>query len=335
MKNNFFKFGAALTAALMVFSALSAVAFADEADVVEEAPAVVETVDTEAPAEDVETPAEDVEAPAEDVEAPAEDVEAPAEDVEAPAEDAEAPAEDVEAPAEDAEIPAEDVEAPAEEVVIPMEVTEGVTEEEVQLATDDPTRSVISIGDITAVDNTDYYTVSVQFSVAEAPEQMTFFVYDITSITGGNNNTPFAGTTPAGYIDQKAGEVSGTLVFNLPKGDNRTDETATNEYNDESIIVVKVGGTGVTTPDAKSFALADAGQGGEGQYEPGDVNGDGRWNIDDVIMVLQYGVGKESLTDSQANAGDVNADGRWNIDDGILIMQYGVGKIDAFPTVTE
>ena len=49
MKNNFFKFGAALTAALMVFSALSAVAFADEADVVEEAPAVVETVDTEAP----------------------------------------------------------------------------------------------------------------------------------------------------------------------------------------------------------------------------------------------------------------------------------------------
>lgn len=330
MKNNFFKFGAALTAALMVFSALSAVAFADEADVVEEAPAVVETVDTEAPAEDVETPAEDVEAPAEDVEAPAEDVEAPAEDVEAPAEDAEAPAEDVEAPAEDAEIPAEDVEAPAEEVVIPMEVTEGVTEEEVQLATDDPTRSVISIGDITAVDNTDYYTVTVPFSVAEEPEQMTFFVYDITSITGGNNNTPFAATTPAGYIDQKAGEVSGTLVFNLPKGDNRTDETATNEYNDESIIVVKVGGTGVTTPDAKSFALADAGQGGEG-VTYGDINGDGSYNAADVLMVLQYGANNITLEPDQITAADVNGDGSYNASDALLILQRGANKIESFP----
>ena len=302
MKNNFFKFGAALTAALMVFSALSAVAFADEADVVEEAPAVVETVDTEAPAEDAETPAEDVEAPAEDVEAPA----------------------------EDAEIPAEDVEAPAEEVVIPMEVTEGVTEEEVQLATDDPTRSVISIGDITAVDNTDYYTVSVPFSVAEEPEQMTFFVYDITSITGGNNNTPFAATTPAGYIDQKAGAVSGTLVFNLPKGDNRTDETATNEYNDESIIVVKVGGTGVTTPDAKSFALADAGQGGEG-VTYGDINGDGSYNAADVLMVLQYDANNITLEPDQITAADVNGDGSYNASDALLILQRGANKIESFP----
>lgn len=329
MKNNFFKFGAALTAALMVFSALSAVAFADEADVVEEAPAVVETVDTEAPAEDVETPAEDVEAPAEDVEAPAEDVEAPAEDVEAPAEDAEAPAEDVEAPAEDAEIPAEDVEAPAEEVVIPMEVTEGVTEEEVQLATDDPTRSVISIGDITAVDNTDYYTVTVPFSVAEAPEQMTFFVYDITSITGGNNNTPFAGTTPAGYIDQKAGGFSGTLVFNLPKGDNRTDETATNEYNDESIIVVKVGGTGVDVPDAKSYALADAEEGGD--VTLGDVNGDGIVNIDDVNLVLSYYLERTTLTDDQMKAADVAAEkGSVNIDDVNTILSYYLERITSF-----
>lgn len=329
MKNNFFKFGAALTAALMVFSALSAVAFADEADVVEEAPAVVETVDTEAPAEDAETPAEDVEAPAEDVEAPAEDAEAPAEDAEAPAEDAEVPAEDAEAPAEDAEIPAEDVEAPAEEVVIPMEVTEGVTEEEVQLATDYPTGSVISIGDITAVDNTDYYTVTVPFSVAEEPEQMTFFVYDITSITGGNNNTPFAGTTPAGYIDQKAGGVSGTLVFNLPKGDNRTDETATNKYNDESIIVVKVGGTGVTTPDAKSFALADAGQGGD--VTLGDINGDGLIDMNDAGIVMQFYLEKTDLTEEQQQAANVDSTSAGvDMSDAGRIMQYYLEKITSF-----
>lgn len=320
MKNNFFKFGAALTAALMVFSALSAVAFADEADVVEEAPAVVETVDTEAPAEDAETPAEDVEAPAEDVEAPAEDAEAPAEDAEAPAEDAEVPAEDAEAPAEDAEAPAEDAEAPAEEVVIPMEVTEGVTEEEVQLAADEETGSVISIGEISATDAGDYYTVSVPFSVAEAPEQMTFFVYDITSITGGNNNTPFAATTPAGYIDQKAGVQSGTLVFNLPKGETG-ETTATNGYNANSIIVVKAGGTGVDVPDAKSYALADAGQGGE--ILLGDANGDGEVNSRDALLVMRYFTyGTEQASEIDITASDVNNDSEVNSRDALAIMRY-------------
>lgn len=314
MKNNFFKFGAALTAALMVFSALSAVAFADEADVVEEAPAVVETVDTEAPAEDVETPAEDVEAPAEDVEAPAEDVEAPAEDVEAPAEDAEAPAEDVEAPAEDAE-------APVEDVVVPMEVTEGVTEEEVQLAAEDvATGSVITIGDISATDAGDYYTVSVPFSVENAPEQMTFFVYDITSITDGNNQSGFTATTPAGYIDQQAGVQSGTLVFNLPKGETG-ETTATNGYNANSIIVVKAGGTGVDVPDAKSYALADAGQGGE--ILLGDANGDGEVNSRDALLVMRYFTyGTEQASEIDITASDVNNDSEVNSRDALAIMRY-------------
>lgn len=295
----------------------------------EEAPAVVETVDTEAPAEDVETPAEDVEAPAEDVEAPAEDVEAPAEDVEAPAEDAEAPAEDVEAPAEDAEIPAEDVEAPAEEVVIPMEVTEGVTEEEVQLATEDvATGSVITIGDISATDAGDYYTVSVPFSVENAPEQMTFFVYDITSITDGNNQSGFTATTPAGYIDQQAGVQSGTLVFNLPKGETG-ETTATNGYNANSIIVVKAGGTGVDVPDAKSYALADAEEGGD--VTLGDVNGDGIVNIDDVNLVLSYYLERTTLTDDQMKAADVAAEkGSVNIDDVNTILSYYLERITSF-----
>ena len=321
MKNNFFKFGAALTAALMVFSALSAVAFADEVDAVEEAPAVVETADTEAPAEDVETPAEDVEAPAEDVEAPAEDEEVPAEDVEAPAEDVEAPAEDVEAPAEDAEVPTE--------VVVPMEVTEGVTEEEVELAAEDvATGSVITIGDISATDAGDYYTVSVPFSVENAPEQMTFFVYDITSITDGNNQSGFTATTPAGYIDQQAGAASGTLVFNLPKGETG-ETTATNGYNTNSVIVVKAGGTGVDVPDAKSYALADAEEGGDVTY--GDLNGDGLYDAGDALLVLQYGADKIELDANGAAAADVNGDGQYDAGDALLILQYGAGRIESFP----
>ena len=304
MKNNFFKFGAALTAALMVFSALSAVAFADEVDAVEEAPAVVETADTEAPAEDVETPAEDVEAPAEDVEAPAEDAEAPAEDVAAPAEDAEVPT----------------------EVVVPMEVTEGVTEEEVQLAAEDvATGSVITIGDISATDAGDYYTVSVPFSVENAPEQMTFFVYDITSITDGNNQSGFTATTPAGYIDQQAGAASGTLVFNLPKGETG-ETTATNGYNTKSVIVVKAGGTGVDVPDAKSFALADAEEGGD--VTLGDVNGDGVIDMNDAGLVMQYFLRKTTLNDSQLQAANVDtASDEVDMSDAGKIMQYFLRKI--------
>lgn len=314
MKNNFFKFGAALTAALMVFSALSAVAFADEVDAVEEAPAVVETVDTEAPAEDVETPAEDVEAPVEDVEAPAEDAEVPAEDVEAPAED-------VEAPAEDAEVPTE--------VVVPMEVTEGVTEEEVQLAAEDvATGSVITIGDISATDAGDYYTVSVPFSVENAPEQMTFFVYDITSITDGNNQSGFTATTPAGYIDQQAGAASGTLVFNLPKGETG-ETTATNGYNTNSVIVVKAGGTGVDVPDAKSYALADAEEGGD--VTLGDINGDGSIDMNDAGIVMQFYLEKIDLTEEQQQAANVDStsDGV-DMSDAGRIMQYYLEKITSF-----
>lgn len=328
MKNNFFKFGAALTAALMVFSALSAVAFADEVDAVEEAPAVVETVDTEAPAEDVEAPAEDVETPAEDVEAPAEDVEAPAEDAEVPAEDVEAPAEDVEAPAEDVEAPAEDAEVPTE-VVVPMDVTEGVTEEEVQLAAEDvATGSVITIGDISATDAGDYYTVSVPFSVENAPEQMTFFVYDITSITDGNNQSGFTATTPAGYIDQQAGAASGTLVFNLPKGETG-ETTATNGYNTNSVIVVKAGGTGVDVPDAKSYALADAGQGGD--VTLGDINGDGLIDMNDAGIVMQFYLEKTDLTEEQQQAANVDSTSAGvDMSDAGRIMQYYLEKITSF-----
>ena len=121
---------------------------------------------------------------------------------------------------------------------------------------------------------------------------MTFFVYDITSITGDQNNTVgFTSTTPVGYINQYDGQASGTYSFKLSQTD----------YNDDSIIIVKIGGTGVSTPDAKSYSLKTA-----PGVVYGDVNMDTDINAGDAILVMQYAAGKTELSDDQKTAADVS-----------------------------
>lgn len=294
MKKRIFKFGAALTAALMMFSATASLAFA-EGDVVDNDAdtSVTDTVEAPMPT------------------AMPEDVEAPEEEVKAPAEDAEAPV--------PTETPVE-----SEEVNVPLD-TEPVTEGDVNLESkidDVDTGSVVEIGKISASkdDANGYYNVSVPFTIAsgtEVPSQMTFFVYDITSITGDQNNTVgFTSTTPVGYINQYDGQASGTYSFKLSQTD----------YNDDSIIIVKIGGTGVTTPDAKSYSLKTA-----PGVVYGDVNMDTDINAGDAILVMQYAAGKTELSDDQKTAADVSGTDGINAGDAILIMQYAAGKITNFP----
>lgn len=146
---------------------------------------------------------------------------------------------------------------------------------------------------------------------------MTFFVYDITSITGDQNNTVgFTSTTPVGYINQYDGQASGTYSFKLSQTD----------YNDDSIIIVKIGGTGVSTPDAKSYSLKTA-----PGVVYGDVNMDTDINAGDAILVMQYAAGKTELSDDQKTAADVSGTDGINAGDAILIMQYAAGKITNFP----
>ncbi len=262
MKKRIFKFGAALTAALMMFSATASLAFA-EGDVVDNNAdaSVTDTVEAPKPT-----------AMPEDVEAPEEDVKAPAEDTDAPV--------PTEAPVD------------SEEVNVPLD-TAPVTEGDVNLESkidDVDTGSVVKIGNISASkdDANGYYNVNVPFTIAsgtEVPSQMTFFVYDITSITGDQNNTVgFTSTTPVGYINQYDGQASGTYSFKLSQTD----------YNDDSIIIVKIGGTGVSTPDAKSYSLKTA-----PGVVYGDVNMDTDINAGDAILVMQYAAGKTELSDDQ------------------------------------
>lgn len=271
MKKNIFKFGAALTAAMMVFSATAALAFADEIE----------------PAEETETVVTEV-------------AEAP-EAEEAAADAAEEDVEEVVVPLETEEITAEDVlkaEAEVEAAAVVPDVDQG---------------SVIKIGEIKATVDDTYYTVSVPFTVENAPSQMSFFVYDITKITSGdqNNTVGYSAETPVGYINQYAGTASGTYTFKLAK----------TSYNEGSIIVAKIGGTDVAVPDAKSFSLANATHGGD-DTTLGDVDANGVIDMTDAGLVMQFYLEKVTPTDDQKVRADVDKSVTIDMTDAGMIMRY-------------
>lgn len=56
----------------------------------------------------------------------------------------------------------------------------------------------------------------------------------------------------------------------------------------------------------------------------GDVNGDGRTNSSDALMILQYSVGK--ITEINSTYADANHDGRINSTDALIALQISVGS---------
>lgn len=63
----------------------------------------------------------------------------------------------------------------------------------------------------------------------------------------------------------------------------------------------------------------------------GDINNDGKINVQDVVLVMKHVLELETLTDAQKAVADVNGDGAINVQDVTLIMQYALGLIDEFP----
>jgi WD40 repeat protein len=58
---------------------------------------------------------------------------------------------------------------------------------------------------------------------------------------------------------------------------------------------------------------------------PGDLNGDGRVNVQDATIALRVIVGLSTATPAQKAAGDVNHDGEMSVADAILILHRAVG----------
>ena len=66
------------------------------------------------------------------------------------------------------------------------------------------------------------------------------------------------------------------------------------------------------------------------EIKKGDINGDNEIDIKDVVFVNKAVLGKEILTEQQANAADVDNDGYVKATDALSIMKYVVKLIDSF-----
>ncbi|MDZ4132615.1 MAG: DUF1343 domain-containing protein, partial [Dethiobacteria bacterium] len=62
----------------------------------------------------------------------------------------------------------------------------------------------------------------------------------------------------------------------------------------------------------------------------GYVNGDGKINIQDVVMVMQHVLNLHTLTTEQLSAADVTGDGDINVVDVTSIMRFSLGLIASF-----
>jgi hypothetical protein len=88
-----------------------------------------------------------------------------------------------------------------------------------------------------------------------------------------------------------------------------------------------------TTVDAKfsDFKLSNTAWPAATGPALGDLNADGKVNVQDATLSLRIAVGSVTPTDAQKAAGDVNKDGKWNVQDTTLILRFAVGAITAFP----
>lgn len=305
-KNKWFKMGAGLTAALMLFGSVSVVAFADEADAA--APAAEETVAEEVVTEEV---AEEEVADIGDI-----------------------VIEGVGDAADSDVAPEQEIKRISSE------------EEEVSLAADSVNGDGIVIGDIAVThggDEDPYYTVKVPYTYSGGEENadITIFAYDITSIIAGNPDagaeTEYSVDTPVGWVNQEDVQTTGTptLTFKVAKkvdGASLAADSNIAAFDAESTILIKVGGTGIETPAAKifSFANADVVQGFQGTY--GNVDGDDEITTGDARDVYMWVFGSQPEAGSdQFTAADVDGDDEITTGDARLIYQRVFDPSTVFP----
>lgn len=289
--NKMKRFGAAVTAAMMLGS-LNAAVFADE-DVTEEipeAPAVTEPAPVEEPV---------IEAPVLEDEI----TKAPAEEVTEPTEE-EAPAVEEEAPVAE-EVPAEEAEG---------DVSLAAGGDGNVLVKDSANDSEITITGAKASLKDGIYTVTVQYAfsgvtpVEKSQIAMLGYIFDTTA-ENASDVTVVEGNIRA--VDQDVA-TKGQFKFNLAQG---TGENMT--VSDKAKMVIKLGANvdGVSKAQAFFIDLSLASEGGE-EIVWGDVDGNGKVNVKDINYLDRHfanWTGYDTLPNP--DAADVNGDGKINVKD--------------------
>lgn len=113
------------------------------------------------------------------------------------------------------------------------------------------------------------------------------------------------------YIDQSSGNSISFMVYPY--------EMTAGAYN---VYVSSSGG-----PYTKVASFSVTGSWEEAPYTLGDVNSDGRIDVNDALELLQYIVGNNELTEQQINAANVdNSDNAVNINDALKLLNVIVGN---------
>lgn len=154
----------------------------------------------------------------------------------------------------------------------------------------------------------DYYANAVKFDVT-ASELKEGQQYLLLVLKG--EGVPTAENIA--YIDQAAAQNGSVSFTAYPK------ELAKGTYH----VYLVGGGTAFAQSQVASFEY-------DKKYTLGDVNEDGKINTVDAMRVLQFAVGKITLSDVQLLAANVNGDTKVNTVDAMRILQFAVGKINSF-----
>ena len=145
-------------------------------------------------------------------------------------------------------------------------------------------------------------------------------LYDVRLTRNGMNYSLPAGQTMTVTIRGNFAGLTADMVriFHLKQ-----------DYTVEYIMPLMITNTEITFVTS-SFSLFGVVKSATGDLMPGDVTGDGKIDMQDVLLIYQCFRGRTILTSEQWQAADVNNDGAVDMQDVLLVYQYFRGRISSF-----
>lgn len=138
----------------------------------------------------------------------------------------------------------------------------------------------------------------------------------LTVNVGGNTATITYNAQNGSGVDMSGG----VAVLTMKKSGDTQSVTATPK------AIAARDANGALSPITKPTVTDDP----YGGYELGDVNGDGKINATDALLVLRSFAKKITLTSEQTLRADVNRDNKVNATDALKILRYFAKKITSF-----